>query len=73
MKKLIGSFVPPMTNADRIRAMSDEELAAALAILTKYDVCINPGAMGCDDCPFSVFCSDCKEGQELEWLQQPVE
>ena len=61
-----------MTNADRIRAMSDEELAEALATLTKVDVCLNPNAVGCENCPFSVFCSDCIEGSELEWLQQPA-
>lgn len=27
MKKLIGTFLPVMTNGDRIRAMTDEELA----------------------------------------------
>ena len=62
----------PPTNADRIRSMSDEELAEALAILTKVDVCLNPNAMGWEDCPFSAFCSDCIEGSELEWLKQPV-
>lgn len=60
-----------LTNADRIRAMTDEELAEVLAVLTKNDVCMNPYLMGCDGCPFSNFCADCVEGSELDWLQQP--
>lgn len=61
-----------LSNADKIRSMSDEELAEYIAVITKYDICINPSANGCEECPFCVFCSDCIEGQELEWLQQPV-
>ena len=63
------------TNADRIRSMADEELAAFLTH-------INP--TNCQDCAFSVGwrChpdrdnySDfdkCKEGRK-RWLQQPAE
>ena len=63
------------TNADRIRAMSDEELAEFLTH-------INP--TNCQDCAFSHgwYCqpdsddySDfekCKEGRK-RWLQQPAE
>lgn len=65
----------PKTNADRIRAMSDEELAEFLTH-------INP--TNCQDCAFSVGwrCqpdkddySDfdkCKEGRK-RWLKQPAE
>ena len=64
----------PQTNADRIRAMSDEELAEFLTN-------INP--TNCQDCAFSCGwrCrpdrddySDfekCKEGRK-RWLQQPA-
>ena len=62
----------PMTNADRIRAMSDEELAIWLA---EWSFCA-------DACPASTneveeaigYCcpSNCKE-QALTWLQQPAE
>ena len=69
----IGSHEIQMTNADRIRAMSDEELAEVLSLLTKNDVCVNTSAVFCTGCPFDAFCSDCKEGNELEWLQQPAE
>lgn len=52
---------PPMTNADRIRAMSDEELAKFL------DDCNSQGCV----CPTR----DCSEVCELciaEWLKEPV-
>ena len=69
------AYVPVITNADRIRAMSDEELAEFLTD-------INP--TNCKDCGFSHGwrcqpdrddCSDfekCKEGRK-RWLQQPAE
>lgn len=50
----------PMTNADRIRAMSDEELAVVVMCPydTEHPLCIQ--SPGCVDC--------C-----LRWLQQPAE
>lgn len=56
----------PITNADRIRAMSDEELAAFLC--KKF---------GChsDTCPGIELCNP-NEGKAnglLKWLQQPAE
>ena len=65
----------PMTNADRIRSMSDEELAEFLTH-------INP--TNCQDCAFShgwrcqpdrddySDFEKCKEGRK-RWLQQPAE
>ena len=53
----------PMTNADRIRAMSDEELAEAIISI--------PMCVGTDDdkdCEKD-GCKDCF----LNWLQQPAE
>lgn len=50
----------PMTNGDRIRAMSDEEL-----------VNIVPCPLGFSmfRCPIDRKCGDCKR----DWLQQPAE
>ena len=62
----------PQTNADRIRAMSDEELAAILEIWAKNSSCINTTQRSCDGCPLIPLCRDCKEGYELDWLKQPV-
>ena len=65
----------PQTNADKIRAMSDEELAEFLTH-------INP--TNCQDCAFSrgwrcqpdrdgySDFEKCKEGRK-RWLQQPAE
>ena len=65
----------PITNADHIRAMSDEELAEFLTYL-------NP--TNCQDCAFShgwrcqpdrddySDFEKCEEGRK-RWLQQPVE
>ena len=55
----------PITNADRIRAMSDEELAKLL-----LDGC---RGSKCEDQPQNEFgsvnCFDCR----MKWLQQPAE
>lgn len=62
-----------MTNADRIRAMNDEELAKWLEGIDCYN---------CDCCVYQHDCRfeygdleresyDCKKGR-MEWLQQPV-
>lgn len=52
----------PMTNADRIRSMTDEELAKIIG-----DKCICPPTSECAN-----FCGDCVACW-LEWLQQPAE
>ena len=48
----------PKTNADRIRAMTDEELREFLCSITKCEVCQFEIWGGCG---------------LLEWLQQPAE
>ena len=62
----------PITNADRIRAMSDEELEKIIAIIARFDTCINPGR-DCEECPLLSLCENCLPMHELEWLQQPAE
>ena len=54
------------TNADRIRAMTDEELAEFMA-----------KNVGCNECPFFVTCRSAPQDREcsdrwLDWLQQEV-
>lgn len=59
-----GSILFPETNADRIRRMSDEELAEHIW-----------GKFGCPDGKTNVTCGyvgECK-GCWLEWLKHPVE
>ena len=53
------------TNADRIRAMSDEELCEFLGEYKFCDICEE----GCDNCTYN---GDC-DNRLLEWLQQPTE
>ena len=55
----------PMTNADRIRAMTDEELAEFMDICEMRD--IDYGKTFCDLCDGSLDCDKCR----LDWLQQP--
>lgn len=59
--------INPMTNADRIRSMSDEELAVFLSM----DL-IEP----CDYCQLAVFEGACTEtlcdDAMMKWLQRPV-
>lgn len=55
----------PMTNADRIRAMSDEEL---VDFLNNFNVC---DTRSNEKCRF-VFLADCWECV-LDWLRQPAE
>lgn len=57
-----AAYVPVITNADRIRSLSDEELAKILG-----DKCICPPAGEC--AKMSGDCAACW----LEWLQQPAE
>ena len=57
----------PMTNADRIRAMSDEELAEFIARCEMND--IGYAKTFCDLCYGQYECNQCR----IEWLKQPAE
>ena len=58
----------PMTNADRIRSMRDEELAVWLCGLFSANTCVT-------HCPGYDFCYDSygKSNGLKKWLQQPAE
>ena len=62
-----GMYKPPMTNADRIRAMSDEELANFLAE-EQYRI----ADVVFQQCGFGLE-KQVIYAQRLEWLQQPAE
>ena len=57
----------PITNADRIRSMSDKELARMLTV--------GKGTFACSECQEfgAVECSMKCDERCLEWLQQPSE
>ena len=60
----------PLTNADRIRAMRDEELSEFISRIEIGD--FGPQVYGktfCDMCKGQYECDDCR----LWWLQQPAE
>ena len=61
-------FMPPMTNADRIRAMSDEELAKFLCDFRSR----NSDGYPCNGCAAE---KDCRPGHigTKDWLQHPAE
>ena len=57
----------PITNADRIRAMSDKELAELMRSMMDCDSCGNMFSFKCDG-SYEHCSSVC-----LKWLQQPAE
>lgn len=65
---MIYAHVPrptPQTNADRIRAMSDEELAKWLCSISTAECCER-------SCPARDMC-DLGDNGLIKWLKQPVE
>ena len=63
----IGTHEIQMTNADRIRSMSDEELAELMRSMMDCDSCGNMFSFKCDG-SYEHCSSVC-----LEWLQKPAE
>ena len=57
-----------LTNADRIRAMSDEELAMFLCNFRSY----NADVYICEGCKAEQYCHAGHTGT-IDWLQQPAE
>ena len=70
----IGFVRVPMTNADHIRAMSDEELAKILNAFTAYFEECNRSLTDtdCHDCELCELCG-LGEGKAIDWLKQPAE
>lgn len=65
LKEFFEIVEAPKTNADRIRAMTDEELCEFLGEYKFCDICEE----GCDACTYS---GDCDK-RLLDWLKQPAE
>lgn len=72
-----GAFKPPMTNADRFRAMSDEELADLFSRFAEGDdtLCYCRNLPECDADLAADRLIPLERCQEclLYWLQQPAE
>ena len=62
--EIIDGTAKPMTNADRIRAMSDEELAEFLCGISTAECCDR-------SCPARHICGYGDSGM-IKWLQQPA-
>ena len=60
------------TNADRIRAMSDEELAGLIRVIYMSEEC-PLCTLECETCFFKEVCAGTYFGKEIEWLKQPAE
>lgn len=60
-----------MTNADRIRAMSDEELVGFIRVIYMSEEC-PLGTLECETCFLKESCAGICCGKEIEWLQQPA-
>lgn len=61
-----------MTNFDRIKGMSVEEISAILENVLEADVCLNKNGNCYEDCVFRYFC-DLNCGEAKEWLESEVE
>ena len=60
--------VEPLTNAQKIRAMTDEELVNFLMRLMGHAQCFAEGIFPYHPCPQEQNCKQCG----LDWLQQPA-
>ena len=60
------------TNAGRIRAMSDEELAGLIRVIYMSEEC-PLCTLECETCFFKEVCAGTYFGKEIEWLKQPAE
>ena len=66
--------IEPITNADHIRVMSDDELALFIRAVIHSEDCPAIGGE-CSKCFIKELCYNASKwhGKEIEWLQQPVE
>lgn len=60
-----------MTNFERIKAMSIDELTEIFEAIAENDVCLMNGHQWCSECKFAKFC-DVQAGDVREWLESEV-
>lgn len=72
-EKATGKKFGQKTNADHIRAMTDEELYSVLEVLARNDVCVNSAHDdGCLTCVWYQFCGSVHCAEDVkDWLKQP--
>ena len=60
-----------MTNFERIKAISIDELAEICEAIAENDVCLMGGTHSCSECKFADFC-DVPAGDMKKWLNREV-
>ena len=68
-EKVTGKKFDVKTNAQKIRAMTDEELVNFLMRLMGHAQCFAEGIFPYHPCPQNHNCKQCG----IDWLQQPAE
>ena len=74
IEEIIDGTAKPQTNADRIRAMSDEELADFFA-----DKCLQANYLQLTDARYNLTATEIEEQKQtafcilMKWLKQPAE
>ena len=63
------AYFREMTNADKIRSMSDEELVNFIMRLMGHAQCFAEGIFPYHPCPQNQNCKQCG----IDWLQHPAE
>jgi hypothetical protein len=64
------AYEKPITNADHIRSMSDEELEKILNAFAIHFVVCDYACVECEDCELYKLCH-LPKGRALDWLKQP--
>ncbi len=60
-----------MTNYEKIKKMSVDELSAVLETIIEADVCLNKNGNCYKDCVFRYFC-DIERGEAKKWLEEEI-
>jgi hypothetical protein len=60
-----------MTNFERIKAMSIEEMAELFDVLNENDICLKPKCKDCHECIYDEWCSN-RHRKSIEWLESEV-
>ena len=62
-----------MTQFEKIKNMTIEEMTEAVLCIICADVCLNSAAPSCGDCMFSEMCDIKPEDDVRKWLESEVE
>lgn len=57
-----------MTNYERIKNMTIEEMAELFDVLNEQDICLKPNCKDCHNCFYDLWCSY-RHKKSIEWLK----